>query len=58
VRIAGDTEKSRRELDVIERNFEIVERRRFDEPRALVIVFRSRPRWTRDARNASPGAQR
>jgi 2-polyprenyl-6-hydroxyphenyl methylase/3-demethylubiquinone-9 3-methyltransferase len=44
VRIAGETEKSRRELDIIERNFDVVERQLFHEPTAIVIVFRPRRR--------------
>jgi SAM-dependent methyltransferase len=42
VRLAGVLEQSRRLLDIIERSFEVVERQLFDEPAAVVVVFRSR----------------
>jgi SAM-dependent methyltransferase len=42
VRLAGVLEQSRRLLDIIEGSFEVVQCQLFDEPAAVVVVFRPR----------------
>ena len=42
VRIAGRPDRFRHELDVIDGKFDVVERRLYDDPEAIVTVFRPR----------------